>query len=262
MRSATREALAAARETLPTASSASLAMGEELLAAGRALGEAPALRSALTDTAAATEARVSLVRRVFSSLGEQARGVLETVVSSRWSSEDDLLAGIEDLGIRVIAASAGEDSDIIGELFAFGRAVSSEPELELAVGSRLSAPAAKVALVERLLEGKASAQTIAILTHLVQQPRGRRVGALLREAADTVADARGLRIATVTAASELTDDQSKRLTELLSSTYGPVHLNVILDPAIIGGVRVQVGDHVIDDSIATRLAALKLELAG
>jgi F-type H+-transporting ATPase subunit delta len=152
--------------------------------------------------------------------------------------------------------------DIPGELFAFGRLVAGNAELELAVGSKLGDPAAKAALVSQLLDGRASEQTIAIVRHLVQQPRGRRIGALLRHAADIVADQSSLAVATVTVAVPLSESQLDRLRRGLASRYGDLRINQIVDPAVVGGVRVAVGGEVIDDTVATRVKELRLQLAG
>lgn len=263
MGSATREAVAAAKAALAAQSgTASLAVGEELLSAGRVIGDSAQLRGALTDPSADPKAKATLVGSVFGSLGSNTRELLTGLVQSRWSEPKDLLAGIEELGIRVLAASAPQDLDLPAELFAFGRLVASHSELELAVGSKLGDPAAKASLVASLLEGRASAQTVAIVSHLVQQPRGRRIGALLKHAAAIVADESSLALATVTVASPLSDAQLERLRAGLAAKYGALRVQQVIDPNLIGGVRVSVGNDVIDDSVAARLKDLRLQLAG
>lgn len=263
MGSATREAVAAAKAALAARpGSASLAVGEELLSAGRVIGGSSQLLGGLTDPSGAAKGKAALVASVFGSLGAQSRELLTGLAQSRWSEPTDLLAGIEELGVRVLASSAGSDIDIPAELFAFGRLVASNAELELAVGSKLGDPSAKAALVNALLDGRASAQTIAIVSHLVQQPRGRRIGALLRHAAGIVSDQASLAIATVTVAAPLTDAQLERLRAGLEKKYGALRMQQVVDPTLLGGVRVAVGGDVIDDSVATRLKDLRLQLAG
>ncbi len=263
MGSATREAVAAAKAALAARpGSASLAVGEELLSAGRVIGDSSQLLGALTDPSRPAKAKAALIAAVFGSLGAQCRELLTGLAQSRWSEPTDLLAGIEELGVRVLASSAAGDTDIPAELFAFGRLVASNAELELAVGSKLGDPSAKAALVSRLLDGRTSAQTVAIVGHLVQQPRGRRIGALLRHAAGIVSDQASLSIATVTVAAALTDAQLERLRAGLEKKYGALRVQQVVDPALLGGVRVAVGDDVIDDSVAARLKDLRLQLAG
>jgi F-type H+-transporting ATPase subunit delta len=120
----------------------------------------------------------------------------------------------------------------------------------------------KIAIVDSLIGAKASKQTVAILKALLAQPRGRRIAELIRYAATIVADEAGNGIATVTVASALDSEQRKRLEVALSKQYGhDVRLNVIVDTAILGGMRIQVGSEVIDGTISNRIADLRLRLA-
>jgi F-type H+-transporting ATPase subunit delta len=268
MGSATREALASARDALTKVSSKdALATGTQLFEAARVIGGSAQLRAVLADPSVAAQEKSSVIDKVFSSIGAPARTLLGEIVASRWSTQDDLLAGIEEVGIRAVASSLGGSSSagasIESELFSFGAAVSSDPELELAVGSKLGTAAAKSALVTALLASKASPQTLAIVDHLVQQPRGRRIGELVRTAAALVADQSGLAVATVITAAPISAAQLERLRAGLAQSYGrELRLNQVIDPSIIGGIRVQIGDDVIDGSVSTRINDLRLQLAG
>ena len=263
MGSASREALARSVSALAgLGSKADLATAEDLFAAGRVVADSAQLRAVLSDPSAPAEGKTALVQRVFGSLSAPAVELLSAVAVERWSSQDDLLAAVEELGIRSIAASAPRNVDIPGELFAFGGAVTSDAGLELALRSKLAAPEAKAALAERLLAGKASMQTVAIARQLVLQPRGRSVRESLRGAARIVASQYGQTIATVVTATPLPADQAERLRASLAAKYGDLKLNEVVDPAILGGLRVQIGDDVIDGSVASRLTELRLQLAG
>lgn len=265
MGSATREALSTATARLASlGGSVDLATGEELFAAGRIIGDSSHLLGALSDPGVEPAAKTALVRRLFGT-GYSATTVdlLDTVAVSRWSSRDDLLAGIEELGIRAVASSVGASASIDRELFEFARAVTSNSSLELALGSKLGSVEQKRSLVERLLGGRASQATVAIARQLVTQPRGRRIGELIRYASTIVADQSGSRVATVTVAAPLGVERIARLERALTGTYGrTVQINQVIDPSVVGGVRIQVGDDVIDGSVATRINDLRLQLAG
>jgi F-type H+-transporting ATPase subunit delta len=262
MGSATREAIVAANAALAKQGTVDLATGEQLLAAALVVSGSHELRAALADDTAKDSDRVGIVRAVFGEYTKPAQAILEALATSRWSSEDDLVAGVEELGIRALASSAPRNLSIDDELFEFGVAVTSNSELELALGSKLGAVDGKVALMDSLLKGKASDQTIAILKALLAEPRGRRIAELIRYAATIVADEAGNGIATVTIAAPLDADQRKRLETALSKQYGrEVRLNVIVDPVILGGMRVQVGSEVIDGTVSNRIADLRLRLA-
>ena len=67
----------------------------------------------------------------------------------------------------------------------------------------------------------------------------------------------------VRSAVELSASQRRRLAEALARAYGHrIHLNVVIDPAVVGGISVQIGDELIDGTAASRLAAVRRKLAG
>ncbi len=71
------------------------------------------------------------------------------------------------------------------------------------------------------------------------------------------------RVATVRVAHPLTDSERERLAGALARTYGrDVHLNVVVEPDLIGGLRIEIGDDVIDGTVASRLHDARRRLAG
>ncbi|WIB35129.1 ATP synthase F1 subunit delta [Curtobacterium sp. MCJR17_043] len=161
-----------------------------------------------------------------------------------------------------MAATADQSTAIEAELFAFETAVRSDAGLELALGTKLGSPDQKGSLAERLLGGKVSVQTITIVSNLVQQPRGRRIGEIVRDASRIVADQADKLVATVITAAPLSDEQAARVARGIGERYGrDISVNQVVDPTVLGGVRVQVGGDVIDGTVTSRLADLRLQLA-
>ncbi len=65
------------------------------------------------------------------------------------------------------------------------------------------------------------------------------------------------------AARELSDDERSRLADALGSQYDTaIHLLVVQDPKIVGGIRVEIGDDVIDGTVASKLEDAQRKLAG
>jgi F-type H+-transporting ATPase subunit delta len=61
-------------------------------------------------------------------------------------------------------------------------------------------------------------------------------------------------LATVRTAIPLTSDEQERLSAELHRIYSrDVHLNVVVDPALLGGVRVELGDDIMDGTVVARL---------
>jgi F-type H+-transporting ATPase subunit delta len=261
MGAATRTSTASGVEALATVKRPVPQLGDELLAAARALASSHQLVSVLADPGVPAEQRVALVKRVFDGSDAQTRGVLGTLVSGRWSEPVDLVAAAEEVGYRALAASkAGEGLD--SELFSVLRTVGSDGRLELALGGMASPPEARLALVDTLL-ADASAATRSILRHIVQLPRGRKPLEALRDAQAIVAEARDRVVAVVQTATPLSAAQSSTLAARLEQGYGrKISINQVVDPSLLGGVRITVGDDVIDGTVRARLDDLRLRLAG
>ncbi len=259
MGSASREALANVTSTL-SAELLGAEAGADLLAAAAQFDGSPALRAALADASAESAAKVGLVERLFASASVGARKVLATAVSQTWSTADEFVSGVEELGLR---AAANSNPELASELLSAATVVDSDHELELSLGNKLGDSAAKIALVDRLFAGKLSGSALAVVRHFVANPRGRKLSPALREGARVAADQGGSELATVTVAAPLSAEQQAKLSSLLERNAGrPVRVTTVLDPSLLGGVRIQVGNDVIDGSIRSRLDDLRLQLAG
>lgn len=69
--------------------------------------------------------------------------------------------------------------------------------------------------------------------------------------------------AAVTSAYKMSDAQVSALREVLEKRFGKtLTLKVAVDSSLIGGVRVQIGDEVLDTSVRSRLSQLRKDLAG
>ena len=271
MQGASRESLKAARETLAALIRSSdtdlAALSDELFSVTALLDREHPLRRALTDPARDGDARVGLARAV---LGEQVGGatadLLAWVVRARWSVPRDLATAIELLAVEAQVAAAeraGRLDEVEDELFRVSRAVAGAPELRSAL-SDLSAPVeSRAALIEGLLGGRSTEETRRLVRQAVVAPRGRTFDRTVEIYGQVAADRRSRLVATVTAVDPLTEEQRRRLADVLRRIYGhDVHLNVQLDPTLVGGIRVEIGDEVIDGSVENRLDDARRRLVG
>jgi F-type H+-transporting ATPase subunit delta len=241
-------------------------LGSELFAVADLLGHEAALRRALTDPSASRDARQHLVRAIFDGkLGSEAIEVVATAAGSRWSSASDFMDAVEQLAaLSLVIASerAGELSELEDELFRFGRVILGDPRLRDAITNRQVPAEHRQALVRSLLEGKASDSAVTLAVHAVAS-RQRSVELALENYQQVAAERRQRLIAVVRSAIALTEDQRDRLTAALGKLYGTkIQLNVVVDPEVIGGVRVELGDDVIDGSVSARLDEAARRLTG
>jgi F-type H+-transporting ATPase subunit delta len=258
----TTHSLVKARSSL-SGYSATSELAASLFAAALGLSGSPSLRGALGDSSADPKALQTLAKGAFSSLSTDAKALIGDLVSLPWSHSHDLQAALEELGIRTLADVAGPVADLVGELLAVSTLIHSDPEVELAVGSKRAPVTAKAQLVAALLAGKVSAEAEAIVRHLVSDPRGRRIGRMLMDCAEIVADQGGKGLAVVSVAKPLTAAQIQQIDQLVQEKYQrPHYIAQQIDHSVVGGARIRVGDDVIDGSVATRLLDLRMKLAG
>ncbi|MEH6375157.1 F0F1 ATP synthase subunit delta [Streptomyces sp. KLMMK] len=263
MSGASREAQASARERLDAladnTSVDAAKLAGDLAAVTALLDREVSLRRVLTDPAQAGEAKSQLAGRLLGGqVGGECADLVSGMVRSRWSRSRDLVDAIEELasGAEFIAADrAGVLDDVEDELFRFGRIVASSSELRAALTDKVANRSAKAGLVSELLGGRANPVTERLVVRLVAQPRGRSLEAGLNALSKLAADRRDRVVAVVTSAVPMSDAQKQRLGDALAKLYGRrVHLNLDIDPELIGGVQVRIGDEVINGSIADRLA--------
>jgi F-type H+-transporting ATPase subunit delta len=271
MNGASREALASARERLnaltDNSSVDAAKLAEELAAVTALLDREVSLRRVLTDPAQTGEARAELARRLLGNqVGEPTLDIVSGMVRSRWSRSRDLADGVEELAYSsdlIAAQRAGQLDDVEDELFRFGRIVTSTTELRSALTDQNAQGSAKTALLHSLLGGRANPVTERLVTRLVGAPRGRSLEAGLEALSKLAANRRGRMIAVVTSAVPLSDAQRQRLGASLAKVYGrQIHLNLDVDPEVLGGIQVRIGDEVINGSIADRLDEAARRMAG
>jgi F-type H+-transporting ATPase subunit delta len=226
----------------------------------------PAFRRAATDPTAEPETRAAMLREVFGTHVEPAAAdILAAAGSSRWAASSDLVESLERLGIIAVARAAdnrGEGDRLEREMFDVDNLISEHPELRAALTESTRSVEDKQALLRALLEGKACAETVRLAERALTGAYST-VRQAFTDYARIVTNARGRLLAKVTVARPLQDGEEKRLTDLLTREYGkPVHCNVVVDPATVGGVRVEIGDDVIDGTVSTRFNDARRRLAG
>ena len=270
MQGSSRTALSAARQVLNGTLSGPgdpMNTARELFAVVDVIDSNATLRRALGDPSRESEAKRGLVQRLFSGkIGYDAMAVMTAVAGERWSSERDLSDALERLAVEAATASAekaGRADAFENELFRFERTVASDAGLRDALSDRSRSGADKAGLVARLLEGKVAPETALLATRAAGSPRGRGFERAIEEFLEGVAGRRGQSSAIVTSAVELTPEQNERLRAALTKMYGkPVQTNVVIDPSVVGGIKVAVGDDVIDGTIARRLDEARAHLSG
>jgi F-type H+-transporting ATPase subunit delta len=261
MQGSSRAAFVAGRDALAAAldSGADPAvLAEDLFGVTGALDSSASLRRALVDPSRDAKAKRALVENLFGpKLSPAATDLLKVLVSARWADDQDLGDATESLAVEsvvAVAEAAGRLDALEDDLFRFARVVEAGAGLREALSAQGGDESVKASLVETLLQDKASAEAIRLARQAAVAPRGRRFGRVLESYLAIAAMRREQLTATVTTAVALDEVQSQRLAKALTGIYKrAVQVNVVLDPAVIGGIRVQIGDEVLDGTILRRL---------
>lgn len=271
---ASREALGAARDRLDalvdSTGADAAALAGDLAEITALLDREVSLRRVLTDPSQPGEGKAELLGRLLSGrVGGEALDLVSGMVRSRWSASRDLVDAIEELADTADLVAAEQDGTLNAvedELFRFGRIVVSSPELRTVLAGKEGdrrLRAAKGSLVRELLGGRAQPVTERLVGRLVERPRGRSLEGGLEQLSRLAAERRGRSVAVVVSAVPLSDEQRRRLSRALAALYGrEIQLNLDVDPAVLGGISVRVGDEVIHGTIAERLEQVSRRLTG
>lgn len=244
-----------------------MALAQDLFGMTAALDSSAGLRRALVDPSREPATKTALVTRLFDGkVSDGALIVASGLCAGRWAADRDFTDSVENLAVEAVvwaAEDAGRLDDLEDELFRFGRVVDGNTALRDAVTDPSRSGEDKAVLVEDLLSDKVGPEMQLLARQSVLAPRGRRFDRVV-EAYEAIAARRREELtATVTTAVPLDASQRERLGRALSEIYGrQVQLNVAIDPEVLGGIRIQIGDEVVDGTILRRLDSARRRLAG
>jgi F-type H+-transporting ATPase subunit delta len=157
-----------------------------------------------------------------------------------------------------IAQGEGDLARVQDELFVVAERIRTNDLLRESLTDQRIPIELRQGIVEDLLGGRASPTTTSLVSMIVGAGRARDLPAIIEKVVEKAAEAQGATVAKVVSAYPLDNERQERLAQALTTRFHhPVSVKVIVDPAILGGVIVEVGDTVIDGSIRTRLEQLK-----
>lgn len=239
-------------------------LGRDLFGVVGVLRGDAALRRALTDNSVEGDSKAGLATAVFgSAVVEAASKLVADAASRRWTAAGDLADALEQLAVRTTVRSAGAKGKQVGdELFAVRRIVDTSPELRSALADPARTSSDRAGLLAGLLSGKVEPATETLVSQVVSRGRGS-VDSAIDEFLDLAAQALEETVVTVHTARELDDADRQRLADALGKQYDTtVQLHVVLDPGLIGGLKVEIGDDVIDGTVSSRLDDARRAVVG
>ena len=238
-------------------------IGNELFTITSALDHNIQLERALTDPSRPVEDKVAVVKTL---IGDQAHPlvmeIMSDLVSRRWSRVSDIANAVEDFGVDGMMYYADYTNTTLQVSIELAELHSALLNLPVVRTKLYDAPVSSEARVKLLysLIGDADFTKVTkrLAEHATCNLRNRRYLQTIQWLINKFSRHMGESMVTVTTATPLSKEQVEKLIAIYSAKTGhPVHINSVVDPTVMGGMRIQVGDEVTDNTVVAQLQHLQ-----
>ncbi|PXY80735.1 F0F1 ATP synthase subunit delta [Bifidobacterium indicum] len=240
-----------------------LRVATELYAFVNLLDANKTLERALTDPSRSAADKQQVIDLI---LGQEADpltvDILHDLVAHQWSRIAHIANAAEDLSVDATAYYAdalGITNQVAGELAEIHSALLGMPLVLFRLSDEYGRPEARVNLLKSLLDGQdMHPVTEQLALNATQDLRGRRFPDTVMWLVDRFSEHMDQVMVTVTTAVPMSDEQSSRIQDVYGRKLGkPVHINSVVDPSVLGGMKVQYGSVSTDGTVATQLKHLR-----
>ena len=237
-------------------------IGNELFTITKVLDDSIQLERALTDPSRPVADKVAVLKEL---LGDNAHPmtmeIMTDLVSRRWSRARDIANAVEDFGVDAMmyyADATDATLQVSIELSELHSALLNLPVVRAKLYDYQATSEARVKLFREVFSGKTlNKVTMRLAEHATCHLRRRRYLETIQWLINKFSRHMGESMVTVTTATPLKKEQIKRLVEVYSAKVGrQVHINSVVDPTVLGGMRIQVGDEVTDNTVVAQLQNL------
>ena len=238
-------------------------IGNELFTITSALDHNIQLERALTDPSRPVEDKVAVVKTL---IGDQAHPlvmeIMSDLVSRRWSRVSDIANAVEDFGVDGMMYYADYTNTTLQvsiELAELHSALLTLPVVRTKLYDATVSSEARVKLLYSLIgDADFTKVTKRLAEHATCNLRNRRYLQTIQWLINKFSRHMGESMVTVTTATPLSKEQVEKLIAIYSAKTGhPVHINSVVDPTVMGGMRIQVGDEVTDNTVVAQLQHLQ-----
>ncbi|MDB6591607.1 F0F1 ATP synthase subunit delta [Bifidobacterium longum] len=237
-------------------------IGNELFTITKVLDDSIQLERALTDPSRPVADKVAVLKEL---LGDNAHPmtmeIMTDLVSRRWSRARDIANAVEDFGVDAMmyyADATDATLQVSIELSELHSALLNLPVVRSKLYDYQATSEARVKLFREVFSGKTlNKVTMRLAEHATCNLRRRRYLETIQWLINKFSRHMGESMVTVTTATPLKKEQIERLVEVYSAKVGrQVHINSVVDPTVLGGMRIQVGDEVTDNTVVAQLQNL------
>lgn len=237
-------------------------IGNELFTITKVFDGSIQLERALTDPSRPVADKVAVLKEL---LGGNAHPmtmeIMTDLVSRRWSRVRDIANAVEDFGVDAMmyyADATDATLQVSIELSELHSALLNLPVVRSKLYDYQATSEARVRLFREVFSGKTlNKVTMRLAEHATCNLRRRHYLETIQWLINKFSRHMGESMVTVTTATPLKKEQIKRLVEVYSAKVGrQVHINSVVDPTVLGGMRIQVGDEVTDNTVVAQLQNL------
>ena len=237
-------------------------IGNELFTITKVLDDSIQLERALTDPSRPVADKVAVLKEL---LGDNAHPmtmeIMTDLVSRRWSRARDIANAVEDFGVDAMmyyADATDATLQVSIELSELHSALLNLPVVRAKLYDYQATSEARVKLFREVFSGKTlNKVTMRLAEHATCNLRRRRYLETIQWLINKFSRHMGESMVTVTTATPLKKEQIKRLVEVYSAKVGrQVHINSVVDPTLLRGMRIQVGDDGTANTVVGQLQNL------
>lgn len=237
-------------------------IGNELFTITKVLDDSIQLERALTDPSRPAADKVAVLTELLGdNVHPMTMEIMTDLVSRHWSRARDIANAVEDFGVDAMmyyADATGATLQVSVELSELHSALLNLPVVRAKLYDYQATSEARVKLFHEVFSGKTlNKVTMRLAEHATCNLRRRRYLETIQWLINKLSRHMGESMVTVTTATPLKPEQIKRLVEVYSAKVGrQVHINSVVDPTVLGGMRIQVGDEVTDNTVVAQLQNL------
>jgi len=237
-------------------------IGNELFTITKVLDDSIQLERALTDPSRPVADKVAVLTELLGdNVHPMTMEIMTDLVSRHWSRARDIANAVEDFGVDAMmyyADATGATLQVSVELSELHSALLNLPVVRAKLYDYQATSEARVKLFHEVFSGKTlNKVTMRLAEHATCNLRRRRYLETIQWLINKLSRHMGESMVTVTTATPLKPEQINRLVEVYSAKVGrQVHINSVVDPTVLGGMRIQVGDEVTDNTVVAQLQNL------
>lgn len=159
----------------------------------------------------------------------------------------------------VLAADVVDD--VAEQVEQLRQLIDDQPELRRILGSRLLGTSQRAATIDRVFQGKVHGLLHQFLQVVNRKNRMHALPGILAAFEGLVEEHRGVQEVDAYVAVPLSEDDRRQVATAAGRAIGRnVTIDEHVDPALIGGLKLRVGDRLIDGSVATQLKLIRRKL--